>query len=165
MIEYSNVGSLEDAMIVEQLAREIFHEHYDEYMDPGHVAFYLDKYQTASVVYRQISENFDYYLIKSAGNICGYLGLERKKDVLHISKLYLLKAFRKGGLGDQALKFALQKAVDGKFDVVDLYVNERNLGGIRFYTTRGFVQAGEMKHHYENGHTEIDLLMKMKVLN
>ena len=159
MTEFMLVSTEQQMELVEKLAREIFHEHYDTYMDPNHVEFYLEKYQTAKVIEKQLKKNFEYHLIVSNKKTVGYLALEQLKDSLRISKLYILKEYRNKKFGADAMGFAENIARKMQYPEIDLYVNERNNKGSRFYKSIGFEECGCMTHSYENGHTEVDILM------
>ena len=163
MIEFINVESEEQIHQVKELAWEIFHEHYDEYLEPDHVEFFLQKYQSVDAIRGYLDDGQQYYLLHFDNRLAGYLALERRESCLRISKLYILDQFRNKKIGDQALSFSLERAKEMGVTEIDLFVNENNHGGIRFYKRYGFIIDGAMTHSYENGHTEVDIRMTLSL--
>ena len=66
-------------------------------------------------------------------------------------------------IGDHALSYSFDKANEQGVNEIDLFVNENNEGGIRFYKRYGFVIDGAMTHSYDNGHTEVDIRMTLSL--
>lgn len=158
MIEFIPVKTNEQQHRVELLAREIFHEHYGEYMDSDHVEFYLNKYLTVSATKEKIEKGFHYYLMHFEQHPIGFIAIQQTENTLLIFKLYVLKRHRANKIGDVAMKYISDFAVKNNAEKIELYVNENNFRAQKFYERYGFSREGEMSHHYENGHSEIDYL-------
>lgn len=151
--------TVEDLEQIQTLSWEIFHEHYDTYMDPDHVEFYLNKYQTVEALKQQQSDSCYHYLIQKRGKFVGFVTLQELEQSLRLSKLYIHKDARGWGLGEDVMDFVEDEAEERQKNVIDLIVNRRNVGGIKFYQRMKFVITEELVHHYENGHSEEDYLM------
>src|SRR3989339_237467 len=91
---------------IENLAKEIWTEHYASIITMEQIFYMLFKYQTAEAIKKQIAKGYMYYLIldKKAAEL-GYLSFFPREQELFLSKLYLKKEYRRQGLGRQALEF------------------------------------------------------------
>jgi diamine N-acetyltransferase len=162
-MEIRAVTTIQDLLKVESLSWEIIHEHYDDYIDPDHVEFYLNKYQTVAALQQQMKLNHFHYLIMINRSFVGFLTLQLMDDSLRLSKLYVHKSARDYGVGNSAMDFVENEAEKHERRIVDLIVNRKNLNGIRFYERMGYVITEELVHHFENGHSEEDYLMHKKL--
>lgn len=153
------VKTKEDLERLASLSREIFHEHYDSYMDKDHVDFYLEKFQSVEALKQQLAENHFHYLILQRGKVAGFVSLQLCTTALRLSKLYLKADARNFGLGEDVMDFVEDEAIEHGKNILDLIVNRQNKGAIRFYQRMGFEIREELTHSFENGHTEEDYLM------
>ena len=150
----------EQLKTVERLAWEILHEHYDSYIDPVHVEYFLLEYQTVSALKAKVNKGIHYFLITKAQQPAGYLAFQHFPDTTRISKLYIHQQFRANKLGKIALNFAIDKAIEHGSKKVDLFVSKDNAYAIRFYESGGFEIKELVVHAYRNEHSEEDYRME-----
>ncbi|HAS44406.1 MAG TPA: N-acetyltransferase [Microscillaceae bacterium] len=160
MIQVKQATSFEDFRTIEQLAREIFPAVYSPLMDPAHVTFFINRFQTSKAIAQQIAtDHYHYYLLCLEQQITGYLGVQLRKNVLHLSKLYILEAYRGNKIGKTALQFTDELAHKNGCSTIDLYVNKHNADTIQIYQKAGYIIQDLVAHTYDNGHTEEDYHM------
>jgi len=127
--------------------------------------FFIDTFQTAQAIAQQIAtEHYQYYLLCLDQQNVGYLGVQLRNDVLHLSKLYILEAYRGNKIGKAALQFVDELAQHYRLSAIDLYVNKHNDDTIKIYQNAGYIIKDLVAHTYDNGHVEEDYHM-MKVLS
>jgi diamine N-acetyltransferase len=128
-----------------------------------HVNFFLQEYQTAAAIQKQVLADYEYYLLEDDGNALGYLGLQLATGKIVISKLYLLKNYRRLGWGNEALHFTCNRALQLKAKKIQLVVHRNNNNAIRFYRQHGFEITKPLVHSFENGYAVEDYLMTKAV--
>ncbi|MCG8575205.1 MAG: GNAT family N-acetyltransferase [Flavobacteriales bacterium] len=163
MLTIHNATSLNDLLIIEKLSQEIFHEHYDTYMDEDHVDFFLQKYMSIHALSQQVEEGYLHYLLKSGETPIGFLSLLPSPTKMLLSKLYVHQQYRGLKIGKKALDFTINLAQSKALKVLELIVNQNNHRGINFYKREGFNIEKAVRHHFENGHSEDDYLMRLEL--
>ncbi len=144
---------------ISALAFEILPEVYDGYLPAEHVIFFLQKFQTPGAIQKQISEDYEYYLLEHNETAFGYIGLQLSPNKMVLSKLYMLKGYRSKGWGDKAMAFINDRSMQLGSKKIQLVVHRNNRGAIKFYKQRGFVITRPLLHSFENGHSVEDYLM------
>jgi diamine N-acetyltransferase len=92
--------------IVENLAREIWIEHYTPIIGKDQVQYMLGKFQSKDAISIQITaEGVRYFLIEEEGRYIGYLGVQSKGEELFLSKFYIRADERGKGFGKKAVQF------------------------------------------------------------
>lgn len=137
-LRFLSVTDEASAKRVEALARAIWPEHYTPIIGKAQVDYMLATFQTASAVLGQARQGALYYLIQSPeGRDIGYLSTQPQKGELFLSKLYLLKAERGKGYGNQVLDFLKEMAQARHLPLITLTVNKRN-PTVDLYEKMGF---------------------------
>ncbi len=164
MIEIKKVKNLSEIKVIAQLAKEILHEVYDPIISVDHTRYFINEFQSEEAIKEQIdNKDYHYYLLKYDNVSSGYLGLQKKEDLIILSKLYLLKNYRGKNIGNNALKFVHKFALQYHISTIQLLVNTQNQNAIDIYIKNGFKIADSILNSFPNGHTVEDYLMKKKI--
>ena len=89
---------------------------------------------------------------------------ELKDDkALEIERIYVISKFQGKKIGQLLYDYALDLAMQGKYDYIWLGVWEENQKAIKFYTKNGFVEFD--KHVFRLGNDEqTDIMMKLSLI-
>lgn len=149
---------------VASLAATIWREHYTPIIGAAQVEYMLSHFQSAEAIAHQIqAEGYRYYLIEASGNTVGYLAVQRRGDVLFISKLYLLRSRRGRGLGREAMTLLESLARSSGCDRLELTVNKHNRGSIAFYEAAGFEKGEGVVMDIGGGFVMDDYVMRKNI--
>lgn len=160
MINFHEVKSDSNLVLIENMANTIWHEHYTPIIGTEQVNYMLDKFQSVSTMRDQINQGYQYFLINFNDNAVGYLSFEKRENVLFLSKIYLLKSERGKGIGRKAMEFVTSLARGSNCIKVALTVNRFNQNSIRAYESAGFEKKGELVQDIGNGFVMDDYLME-----
>jgi ribosomal protein S18 acetylase RimI-like enzyme len=158
-------AALSDAQLleVEEIASEIWHQHYEPIIGSEQVEYMLSKFQSFSAMQQQIADGFEYYIALEGDAVAGYIGIQPREGKLFISKFYLLQDFRGRGHARSLLNFITQRAVDLKLNELSLTVNKYNDNTIAAYKKMGFSIKREVVFDIGEGYVMDDYEMKKKV--
>lgn len=139
-----------DVDLLAEIGRQTFVEAFGAANTPENMATFLRAHFTPETVAVELAApDHEFYLAAVAGESVGYLKLRWPaldarvpyRDVLQISRLYLLEKFLGQGLGDQLMQFSLARAHQHHCAAVWLTVWEHNPRAISFYQKWGFRQT------------------------
>ena len=149
---------------LEPFAASIWEQHYTPIIGANQVAFMLNKYQSAEVMFNQFSAGYKYALVIFGGQQAGYFAYDVKdqKEVF-ISKLYIHKDFRRRGLGRQVIDFIAKEAQALGCSTMTLSVNKDNSDSIQFYISYGFQTIKAQKVAIGEGFYMDDYVMSCPV--
>ncbi len=151
MIDITKAVSYPDFEIIENLVRQILHKFYDSVIPKEHTIYFINKYQTAKAIERQVNKGSSYYILKYKGLNVGYLGLNKESDFLLLDKLYLLEDYRGKKIGKKAVEFTDSFAKKTNFSKIKLIVHKENLATIEFYKRMGYKLLEIIPNHFETG--------------
>lgn len=163
MINFHEVKEGIDLKLIENMANTIWHEHYTPIIGAEQVKYMLDKFQSVQTMRDQINKGYQYFLIYSNENALGYLSFEKRKNVLFLSKIYLVKSERGKGIGRKAMEFVISVAKGLNCAKVSLTVNRFNKNSIRAYENVGFEKKGALVQDIGNGFFMDDYLMEKTI--
>ena len=149
---------------LEPFAASIWEQHYTPIIGADQVAFMLNKYQSAEVMFNQFSAGYKYALVIFGGQQAGYFAYDVKdqKEVF-ISKLYIHKDFRRRGLGKRVLDFIAKETQALGCSTMTLSVNKDNSDSIQFYISYGFQTIKAQKVAIGEGFYMDDYVMSCPV--
>lgn len=156
-----NVTTKEQLQRVEQLAKEIWHEHYTPIIGREQVAYMLENFQSSAFMQQQLDEGFFYYLLTHEGEEVGYMAVRPKEGELFMSKFYLHSGHRRQGHGKRALAFLAKLAADRGVSTITLTVNRHNALAIKAYEKLGFKNVGTLVQEIGGGFVMDDYRMEM----
>ncbi|NNE77755.1 MAG: GNAT family N-acetyltransferase [Pricia sp.] len=150
---------------ISKLANRIWTEHYTPIIGQEQVTYMLDKFQSVDAIKKQIREGSEYYVLSEEGKALGYFCINRKKESLFLSKLYVKKNYRGKGIGKIALQFIERKAVELGLGKISLTVNKYNSQSIEAYEKMGFVNIRALIQDIGNNFIMDDYLLEKKIIN
>lgn len=150
-----------DIKIIEDLAYKIIPEFYSGIIPNEHNYFFVKKFQSANAILEQMKNGSEYYMLKIDNISIGYFGIniDTEKQLMVLSKLYILKEHRAKGYGTKSLNFIIRRANDLGIIKIVLTVNKENENSIRLYQKNGFAITNNLINKFENGFTVFDLEM------
>ena len=154
------VTSEEDISKVEELATEIWTEHYTPIIGIEQVEYMLGNFQSFDAIEKQISEGMSYFLLNYKGEPSGYLACKSEGEDLFLSKIYVLFELRGKGMGSYAMEFLSSLAREKGSLRLSLTVNKNNTNSIRAYEKLGFVNLGPLETDIGGGFVMDDYVMK-----
>jgi len=165
MVKFKRVLSEEEIAEVARLAREIWQEHYVPIIGRAQVDYMLEKFQSTGAISRQIAQQYEYYLVLDRAQSAGYVGLvpDPPGSELFLSKIYIRKELRGGGLGKEALEFVEELCRRRGIRTIRLTVNKNNARSISWYHKRGFVNAGPTVQDIGEGFVMDDFIMEKTI--
>ena len=158
-MEIIPVNSSAQFEAIEEIAKIIIPEVYGGYVSAEHNAFFLEKFQTVKAIQEQISDGYEYFMIRDSGTDVGYFSIKAKGKILFLSKLYLLKECRGKGFGQKAMDRIIDSAKKLGKEKIELIVNRQNEGSVRFYQFYDFEITEHQVNSFENGYTVYDYKM------
>ncbi|MDR2773100.1 MAG: GNAT family N-acetyltransferase [Elusimicrobiota bacterium] len=125
---------------VEQIAKEVWREHYLPIISDKQIDYMLENFQSFEAISKQIKdENYKYFLMRAEVDFYdGYFAIVAKDDGLFLSKLYVCRTARKKQYAKKSLEF--MKAAAEKLNLGNIYltVNRQNESSIEVYKRLGF---------------------------
>jgi N-acetylglutamate synthase-like GNAT family acetyltransferase len=158
----SKVTQAEEVAAVASLAEQIWREHFTAIIGADQVAYMLEKYQSPTAIASQLSNGTEYYMAQVDGNPVGYTAIipDRSNSRMMISKLYVRRDRRGGGVGAGLLAHIEQECEKRQLGKLWLTVNRFNDGPIQWYLRRGFHKVDEVKKAIGGGFYMDDFIME-----
>src|SRR5690625_3507436 len=100
----------EDISTVQQLAREIWEEHYLPIIGQQQIDYMLDLFYSTEKIQKELEEGVYWEILYLENEAIGYLVCEVEEENIQLSKLYLKSKVRGKGLG----KFLIDRSKDRK---------------------------------------------------
>lgn len=163
MIKIHKASSDHHYNLIESLAQEIWDEHYTPIIGSRQVKYMLDKFQSLSAIKSQVEEGYIYFLVGYHGSHVGYLSFMEEKNVLFLSKVYVLNELRGKGIGKSAIQFVEEYAKKRGLPKVRLTVNKDNVNSKKSYEKLGFVNRGSVVMDIGDGYVMDDYAMEKMV--
>jgi len=147
------------------LANQIWTEHYVPIIGEEQVDYMLYKFQSAETVTEQIQEGYKYHLLTTGDLISniGYFSYRLESESLFLSKLYVLKPYRKLGLARKSLLFLEDTAREAGLFAITLTVNKENVGSIKAYERLGFDNIDSVVMDIGNGFVMDDYVLRKSI--
>jgi ribosomal protein S18 acetylase RimI-like enzyme len=136
-------ASPDDLPAVRELLVETWHDTYDPLLGAAKVTEITDDWHSLANLERQLAVPDTVFLVAAEeGRITGHLFANgRQLPLLILSRLYVLPAFQRRGVGARLLAAALAHFPQARS--IGLDVEAGNAKGRAFYTRQGFVPVGE----------------------
>lgn len=161
-LEFIKVENRSQIILVAGLARDVWSEHYIPIIGRYQVDYMLDRFQSPDAIWNDINENnFIYDLVLAGGKPAAYMAskMDKEKNKVFLSKLYVKKDFRRLGIARGLMKELIQRAINDDCHMIWLTVNKNNLDSIKAYERLGFVKAGEQVKDIGNGFVMDDYIL------
>jgi diamine N-acetyltransferase len=152
-----------NAQQIANLAKPIWEEHYTPIIGAAQVRYMIEKFQSASAIQQQLSENYEYFEVLYCTELVGYFAVQhRPKASLFISKFYLCNQVRGKKFGSKMLNYIEQLAKNTHCQTLDLTVNKFN-PAYQVYLKLGFDNVGSVEMDIGNGYIMDDYLMQKRL--
>ena len=149
--------------IVQQLAREIWDEHYIKILTQEQIDYMLDLFYSEEKIKVELEEGISWEMLYENGQPIGYLVCKLEPEKLYISKIYLIAETRGKGLGKFLLNQAIELAKQNDKKSIYLNVNKYNSDSIAFYERNGFVKMDEGVFEIGNGFVMDDFILELNL--
>lgn len=159
------IPAAEDARIdaVSRTANAVWREHYGSILSPDQIDYMLHTFQSPEAIRRQLEEGYRYFLVEADGCTAGYFSFHPEPSRLFLSKLYVVKSFRGGGIARRVLAFLEGVCREQGLKAVYLTVNKHNAGSIAAYERMGFHKVGEQMADIGQGYVMDDYIMEKEI--
>ena len=151
---------LEDIRTIQELANEIWKEHYPAIISMEQIEYMLEKmYNTERIT----DELTTYTLIFEEQKAIGFYSMyEREAGDYFLSKFYILKDYRGREIATSAWTHLLKTCKTSS--KISLQVNRKNIRAINFYFKMGFKILEAKDFSIGNGFTMDDFIMQKKIV-
>jgi len=156
--------SQQDIETVQQLANEIWHEHYSKIISREQIDYMLSIFHSTDRILSETAEGCIWRLLWEDSHPVGYLMLKPEATRMYLSKIYLKKEFRGKGLGKLMMDFIKAQVVNNKMSIIYLNVNKSNTDTIRFYENNGFMKTGEGVFDIGKGFVMDDYIYELRIV-
>lgn len=161
-ITFIPVTDTETIAQVAAMANEVYHEHYKDIIAKEQIDYMVQNYQSEEAIAEQIHKaGVDYFILNNAESNVGYFAIKLEENRTFISKLYVLKEYRKHGYGKEAYQFikGLSEAMDQ--NQIYLYTHKKNADTISVYEKFGLKKVESLVNDFGNGYVMDDYKMQM----
>jgi len=150
---------------VQNLAREIWEEHYIKILSQEQINYMLDLFYSTNKIQSEIEEGISWEMLLDEDKPIGYLVCKIESEKLYISKIYLKAETRGKGLGKFLLNRAIELAKQNDKTSIYLNVNKYNTDSISFYERNGFMKIDEGVFDIGNGYVMDDFILELILFN
>ena len=157
-IRLKTVTNENDIALAAQLAREIWHEHYDALLGSAQVDYMLSHFQSETAIKEQIGKGTVYLLAYWDDEPAGYCAYRPEEERMFLSKIYVKNDLRGRGIGKAFFDY-VEGQSNGKKSVY-LTVNKHNDHSIAAYKRVGFSVADQVKTDIGEGYYMDDYIME-----
>ncbi len=149
---------------VQQLAREIWNEHYIKILSQEQIDYMLDLFYSEEKIKSEIEEGIIWEMLTENDTPIGYLVCKIELEKVYIFKIYLKASVRGKGYGKILLDHAINLAKQNHKNALYLNVNKHNTDSIAFYERNGFIKIDEGVFDIGNGHVMDDFIMELNLI-
>lgn len=144
------------------LAEEVWTEYYTPIIGAAQTAYMIKRFQSEEAITRQINEGYHYSAAYAEGIPAGYCATryEPKHSRVFLSKLYVLKRFRRQGLAGALLAHNRNSLEAIPVQTVYLTVNKHNAESIAAYKRMGFTIRDSIVTDIGEGYVMDDYVME-----
>jgi len=158
------IKSQEQIKIFAKMAEIVWNEHFTSIIGKEQVDYMLERFQSENAVTDQINNHgYEYYFIGIDGNKVGYIGIRKEEEKMFLSKLYILKAYRKKGYASLAFEFLRDMCKENGLKSIYLTVNKYNMDTIQVYQAKGFKIIKDQVSDIGNGYVMDDYVMELTI--
>jgi len=150
--------------IVQNLAKEIWNEHYSKILSQAQIDFMLNLFYSEEKIQEELNhENITWNLIYLDEIPVGYISCKIESEEIHLSKIYIKSETRGKGLGKIMLNHAIELTKNLNKKSLYLNVNKYNTDSIKFYESQDFTIIEEGIFDIGNGYVMDDFIMKKTI--
>jgi diamine N-acetyltransferase len=151
-----------DLPIIENLARDIWQDHYVPMIGQAQVDYMLARFYSAEAIAKQTEEGQVFWMILKDNHPEGYIAISKKEDGSYfLNKFYLSTALQGRGIGATIFSEILHLYRD--CSTIRLQVNKKNYKSINFYFKVGFIIESLLVLDIGEGFVMDDFIMVKRV--
>lgn len=154
-----NLATDNDLIIIANLAKDIWNEHYVPIIGQEQVNYMLDKmYNHPSLLEQKIQKKHQFYLVNYNSQNIGFISVSSENNADYfIHKFYIKQSLSNKGIGSRILEKMTTLVSPKSFS---LTVNRQNFKSINFYFKNGFKIDYVADFEIGNGYQMNDFVMK-----
>lgn len=158
------ITSEADIQAVSDMARIIWREHYGTIISSQQIEYMLDKFQSPSAIVQAVAGGYQYYFIDHNHEHVGYaaINIDRAKQEMFLSKIYLLKVHRGQGHAFAAINRLTDICRQHRLTRIWLTVNKSN-PSVAAYEKMGFKIVDSVVSDIGNGFVMDDYRMEKSI--
>ena len=147
-------ASPDDAVLITELARKIYQEHYLHLWHAGGAQWYMEEYAYAKekIEMELADNNIEYFIAEEDGAYLGYMKIvlaaalagDESMHALEVERIYLYKKATGKGIGKKFMLLAQQIAHQLKKDIIFLKAMDSSTGALEFYKKMGYSICGNL---------------------
>ena len=147
-------ASADDAVLITELARKIYQEHYLHLWHAGGAQWYMEEYAYAKekIEMELADNNIEYFIAEEDGACLGYMKIllattlagDESMHALEVERIYLYKKAMGKGIGKKFMLLAQQIAHQLKKDIIFLKAMDSSTDAIEFYKKLGYGICGRL---------------------
>lgn len=139
MLSFTLVITEKDIETLATAANEVWHEYFRSILALEQIDYMVKKFQSVPALTYQIKcQSYQYYILNDNETPTGYIGIHPESNRLFLSKIYLLKPYRKKGFASLMLKKVEEIARKTGKSSIYLTVNKYNTNSKEVYEHKGF---------------------------
>ena len=164
MLRFELAEKEKDFILIENLARGIWTQHYKQILGNGQIEYMLDKFQSGKAIKQSVDGGYLYYIMYSDKIPVGYMGLkpDYPEGQMFLSKIYINKEYRGKGYLRQSLKYISGLCIERGLSSVWLTVNKNNDSYYK-YLSLGFKKVRDEVTDIGNGYVMDDYVMQINL--
>lgn len=142
-----------DFSSIAELAKEVWHNTYDDIIGAEQVDYMLDKFQSTDAIQKDVQQNgYRYLIAKKDDSILGYCGIKPEGNrQIFLSKVYVNPKFQRNGIAKTMIQYLIDEYRRLGYTHMHLTVNKNNSNAIAAYQKLGFCKSGELVTDIGNG--------------
>jgi diamine N-acetyltransferase len=155
-------ATINDAVLIQQLAHTIWPHTYNQILSAAQLNYMLQKIYAVEVLqYEMEHKTADYFIAyNDTDETIGFACLGNiEATTIKLHKIYLLPATQGKGLGKQLLKYCISTAQQQGYTSMVLNVNRHN-NALNFYKAVGFIIIDEVDIDIGEGYFMNDYVMQ-----
>ncbi len=123
------------------MADTVWHEWFSSILSAEQIDYMVKKFQSFAPMKKQMEQDgYEYYFLNAGGIYVGYIGIHTEYETgkLFLSKIYILKSFRRKGYAGETFEFLEGLCRGMGLTTIWLTVNKDNDNAVGVYTKKGF---------------------------
>lgn len=140
LLELKTAETEQDFILLADLARDIWLEHYVEIIGPEQTEYMLNRFQSPEAIASSVLSGTQYnmcYADREPAAYCAF-DINREARQVFISKFYVSAPYRRKGIGHYMLKSIEAEGLRNSCRSIRLTVNRNNRDSIAAYKGMGF---------------------------
>ena len=165
MFDWTKIETDKQIKEVSLLAKEIWNEYSIRFISQEQIDYMLEKFQSEQAIKEQINfQKYSYYFLEEDEENFGYFAVQKQKENLFLSKIYIKKEFRGKGYARKAFVNAIIPiAKELEIPKITLTVNKYNFVAIMVYEKLGFDRIGSKEINIGNDYIMDDYLYEYTI--